>query len=190
MFLLSFGATAQTQNDELKLRIYPYDVCVSGFINGILPKEYTKDINGIKRDNQSVINLKSEKDFYSKIRIETDKGRISCEYIAEITSFYRPVKEVKEGKLNKPINILYWKVNRLNGNDKEITISAYLNKTNELIGQRTYKLKPDTIPVYKPRLIFTDLNGNKRTVDRRIDNLPINRNIPMQLVVDDGWGTT
>ena len=191
MSLLSFGATAQTQNEELKLCIYPYDVCVSDFLyETIVPKKYRKDINGIKRDNQSVINLKSKKDFYSKIRIETDKGRISCGYIKEVTPFYREVREVKEGELIDPINITYWKISRLNGKDKEITIKAYLNKTDELIGQKTYKLNPDTIPVYKPRLIFTDLNGNKRTVDRRLNDLPINRNIPMQLVVDDGWGKT
>lgn len=215
MSLLSFGATAQTQNDKLRLCIYPYDVCVSGFIDEIVPKEYIEyltNINGIKRDNPSTINLKSEKDLYSKIRIETDKGRISCsndDYLQdgafhpdryrkkplhnyrEFVSNLLDIKNIQEGnKLSKPIYISRWKVNRLNENDKEITIRVFLNKTNELIGQRTYKLIPDTVFIFTPRLIYTDFNGNRRLADRRLIFLPINCNIPMQLVVDDGFGNT
>ena len=195
--LLSLGATAQTQNEELKLCIYPYDISVCGFLYEIVPQKYLKDINGIKRDNQSVIHLKNERDFYSKIRIETDKGRISCSfkpknYLINLLTFritdVTDIVKLKEGEHITTANMWYWKINRLNKKDKEITIKAYLNKTNELIGQKTYKLNPDTMYVYTPRLSYTDLDGNKRTVDRRLNDLPINRNIPMQLVVDDGWG--
>lgn len=200
------GVTVQAQNEELRLCIYPYDICVCGFINEIVPEEYRIDINGIKRDNPSVINLKSKKDFYSKIRIETDKGRISCSNNSDLqygafhpnkyhkdkkfASEILDIKEIKEGELVQPIYISYWKVSRLNENDKEITIRAYLNKTNELIGQKTYKLIPDTVFIFTPRLIYTDFNGNRRLADRRLNFLPINCNIPMQLVVDDGFGNT
>lgn len=197
--LLSFGATAQAQIEELKLCIYPYDISVCGFLYEIVPQKYLKDINGIKRDNQSVIHLKNERDFYSKIRIETDKGRISCSfkpknYLINLLTFritdVTDIVKLKEGEHITTANMWYWKINRLNKKDKEITIKAYLNKTNELIGQKTYKLNPDTMYVYTPRLSYTDLDGNKRTVDRRLNDLPINRNIPMQLVVDNGWGKT
>ena len=196
--LLSMGATVQAQNKELKLCIYPYDISVCGFLSEIVPQQYLKDINGIKRENLSEIHLKNKKDFYSKIRIETDKGRISCSFKPANYLLYFPIlnrylidiEKLKEGEHIDPANMWYWKVNRLNSKDKKITIKAYLNKTDELIGQKTYNLDPDTVYDYTPRLIYTDLDGNKRSVDRRISFLPINRSIPMQLVVDDGFGNT
>lgn len=195
--LLSLGATAQAQilesTESLRLSIYPSDLIVRGSFkiktdNSL--KDYFININGVIRIGDNSIKLKKKDHLQAKIRIEVNKGRLNLGGKTKIKykHDYKRIESVSEGKLDNPIDIDEWSVNRLSIEDKDITISIYDNNTGQLLEEKKYKLKPDSVRgVPYPKLCYTNLAGEevKFTNGKIGDDIDYSK--PMKIVAEDIW---
>lgn len=195
--LLSMGATAQAQilesTESLRLSIYPSDLIVRGSFkiktdNSL--KDYFININGVIRIGDNSIKLKKKDHLQAKIRIEVNKGRLNLGGKTKIKykHDYKRIESVSEGKLDNPIDIDEWSVNRLSIEDKDITISIYDNNTGQLLEEKKYKLKPDSVRgVPYPKLCYTNLAGEevKFTNGKIGDDIDYSK--PMKIVAEDIW---
>lgn len=197
MSLLSFGATAQAQilekYETKTLLIYPSDLIVRGSFkiktdNSL--KDYFININGVIRIGDNSIKLKKKDHLQAKIRIEVNKGRLNLGGKTKIKykHDYKRIESVSEGKLDNPIDIDEWSVNRLSIEDKDISISIYDNNTGQLLEEKKYKLKPDSVRgVPYPKLCYTNLAGEevKFTNGKIGDDIDYSK--PMKIVAEDIW---
>ena len=200
--LLSVGATVQAQilesTESLRLSIYPSDLIVRGSFNIKTDnplKEYFVNIDGVIRIGDNSIKLKKKDKPHAKIRIEVNKGRLNLggktpkkgpKYTYNYD--YKRIESVSEGKLDNPVDIDEWSVNRLSIEDKDITISIYDNNTGQLLEEKKYKLKPDSVVgVGNPKLCYTNLAGEDvKVISGKIGD-DIDYSKPMKIVVEDIW---
>ena len=195
--LLSVGATVQAQilekYETKTLLIYPSDFIVEGSfkIKTDNPlKDYFININGVIRIGDNSIKLKKKDQPRAKTRIEVNKGRLNLGGKTKIKYKYdyERTESVSEGKLDNPVNIDEWSVNRLSIEDKDITISIYDNNTGQLLEEKKYKLKPDSVrggPYTK--LCYTNLAGEEvKFMDGEIGD-DIDYSKPMKIVAEDIW---
>lgn len=195
MSLLSVGATVQAQilesTESLRLSIYPSDLIVRGSfkIKTDNPlKDYFININGVIRIGDNSIKLKKKDHLQAKIRIEVNKGRLNLGGKTKYKHNYKRIESVSEGKLDNPVDIDEWSVNRLSIEDKDITISIYDNNTGQLLEEKKYKLKPDSVRgVPYPKLCYTNLAGEevKFTNGKIGDDIDYSK--PMKIVAEDIW---
>lgn len=193
--LLSMGATVQAQilesTESLRLSIYPSDLIVRGSfkIKTDNPlKDYFININGVIRIGDNSIKLKKKDHLQAKIRIEVNKGRLNLGGKTKYKHNYKRIESVSEGKLDNPVDIDEWSVNRLSIEDKDITISIYDNNTGQLLEEKKYKLKPDSVRgVPYPKLCYTNLAGEevKFTYGKIGDDIDYSK--PMKIVAEDIW---
>ena len=195
--LLSFGATAQAQilekYETKSLFIYPSDFIVEGSfkIKTDNPlKDYFVNIDGVIRIGDNSIKLKKKDQPRAKTRIEVNKGRLNLGGKTKIKykHDYERTDSVSEGKLDNPIDIDSWSVNRLSIDDKDITISIYDNNTGQLLEEKRYKLKPDSVRgLPEPKLCYTNLAGEevKFTYGKIGDDIDYSK--PMKIVAEDIW---
>ncbi|MEE1177458.1 MAG: hypothetical protein U0K71_10675 [Paludibacteraceae bacterium] len=195
--LLSVGATVQAQilekYETKTLLIYPSDFIVEGSfkIKTDNPlKDYFININGVIRIGDNSIKLKKKDQPRAKTRIEVNKGRLNLGGKTKIKykHDYERTESVSEGKLDNPIDIDSWSVNRLSIEDKDITISIYDNNTGQLLEEKKYKLKPDSVrggPYTK--LCYTNLAGEevKFMYGKIGDDIDYSK--PMKIVAEDIW---
>lgn len=205
MSLLSMGVTVQAQilesTESLRLSIYPSDLIVRGSFNIKTDnplKEYFVNIDGVIRIGDNSIKLKKKDKPHAKIRIEVNKGRLNLggktpkkgpKYTYNYD--YKRIESVSEGKLDNPVDIDEWSVNRLSIEDKDITISIYDNNTGQLLEEKKYKLKPDSVRgVPYPKLCYTNLAGEevKFTNGKIGDDIDYSK--PMKIVAENIWGKT
>ncbi|MEE1062552.1 MAG: hypothetical protein UH071_02710, partial [Paludibacteraceae bacterium] len=167
--LLTFNTAIDAQileKDETKsLHIYPFNYIVRGSFdtqtNNPL-KDYFININGVIRIGDNSIKLKKKDHLQAKIRIEVNKGRLNLGGKTKYKHNYKRIESVSEGKLDNPVDIDEWSVNRLSIEDKDITISIYDNNTGQLLEEKKYKLKPDSVRgVPYPKLCYTNLAGEE-----------------------------
>ncbi len=199
--LITFTSTSYAQilekNDTKKLLIYPYNFKVEGHFdiksNNPL-KKYFVDVNGILRIDEKTIALKTKDQFYAQIRVEVYKGSL---FLGGLSEYKGPGYHgkhrvnVREGRLPSPIDINGWGVNRLSMEDRDITISIYDQNTNELLEKKRYKLYPDTVYQYQAKMLYTNLSGEEKEYNGIGRLRPdINYNLPIRIVVDDGWDRT
>lgn len=195
MSLLSFGATAQAQilekYETKTLLIYPSDFIVEGSFNIKTDnplKDYFININGVIRIGDNSIKLKKKDHLQAKIRIEVNKGRLNLGGKTKYKHNYKRIESISEGKLDNPVNIDEWSVNRLSIEDKDITISIYDNNTGQLLEEKKYKLKPDSVrggPY--PKLCYTNLAGEDvKFMHGKIGD-DIDYSKPMKIVAEDIW---
>lgn len=194
------GATVQAQflesTESLRLSIYPSDLIVRGSFNIKTDnplKEYFVNIDGVIRIGDNSIKLKKKDHLQAKIRIEVNKGILNLGGKTKLKNKhnYKRIESVSEGKLDNPIDIDSWSVNRLSIEDKDITISIYDNNTGQLLEEKKYELKPDSVrggPYTK--LCYTNLAGEeiKFTYGKIGDDIDYSK--PMKIVVEDIWGKT
>lgn len=195
--LLSFGATVQAQflesTESLLLSIYPSDLIVRGSFNIKTDnplKEYFVNIDGVIRIGDNSIKLKKKYQPHARIRIEVNKGRLNLSGISKVTKS-KSSQGIVEGRLETPVDINFWTVNQLNIDDKDITISIFDINTEQLLEEKTYKLKPDTVRGCPyPKLCYTNLAGEevKFTYGKIGDDIDYSK--PMKIVVEDIWGKT
>lgn len=197
MSLLSVGATVQAQilesTESLRLSIYPSDLIVRGSfkIKTDNPlKDYFININGVIRIDDKSIKLKKKDQPHARIRIQVNKGRLNLSGISKVTKS-KSSQGIVEGRLETPVDINFWTVDRLNIDDKDITISIFDINTEQLLEEKTYKLKPDTVRGCPyPKLCYTNLAGEeiKFTYGKIGDDIDYSK--PMKIVVEDIWGKT
>lgn len=200
--LLSMGATVQAQilesTESLRLSIYPSDLIVRGSFNIKTDnplKEYFVNIDGVIRIGDNSIKLKKKDQPRAKTRIEVNKGRLNLGGKTKIKykHDYKRIESVSEGKLDNPVDIDEWSVNRLSIEDKDITISIYDNNTGQLLEEKKYKLKPDSVfGCPYPKLCYTNLAGEDVKVESlklKVDD-DIDYSKPMKIVVENIWGKT
>lgn len=195
--LLSMGATVQAQilesTESLRLSIYPSDLIVRGSFNIKTDnplKEYFVNIDGVIRIGDNSIKLKKKYQPHARIRIEVNKGRLNLSGISKVTKS-KSSQGIVEGRLETPVDINFWTVNQLNIDDKDITISIFDINTEQLLEEKTYKLKPDTVRGCPyPKLCYTNLAGEevKFTYGKIGDDIDYSK--PMKIVVEDIWGKT
>lgn len=195
MSLLSMGVTVQAQilesTESLRLSIYPSDLIVRGSFNIKTDnplKDYFININGVIRIGDNSIKLKKKDHLQAKIRIEVNKGRLNLGGKTKYKHNYKRIESVSEGKLDNPVDIDEWSVNRLSIEDKDITISIYDNNTGQLLEEKKYKLKPDSVRgVPYPKLCYTNLAGEevKFTNGKIGDDIDYSK--PMKIVAEDIW---
>ena len=193
--LLTFSSTVQAQilekYETKTLLIYPSDFIVEGSFkiktNNPL-KDYFININGVIRIGDNSIKLKKKDHLQAKIRIEVNKGRLNLGGKTKYKHNYKRIESVSEGKLDNPIDIDSWSVNRLSIEDKDITISIYDNNTGQLLEEKKYKLKPDSVrggPY--PKLCYTNLAGEDvKVISGKIGD-DIDYSKPMKIVAEDIW---
>lgn len=195
--LLSVGATVQAQilekYETKTLLIYPSDFIVEGSfkIQTDNPlKDYFININGVIRIGDNSIKLKKKDHLQAKIRIEVNKGILNLGGKTKLKNKhnYKRIESVSEGKLDNPIDIDSWSVNRLSIEDKDITISIYDNNTGQLLEEKKYELKPDSVrggPYTK--LCYTNLAGEevKFMYGKIGDDIDYSK--PMKIVAEDIW---
>lgn len=198
MNLLTFTSTVNAQilekNEAKALLISPFNNKVNGTFdtesNSPL-KKYFVNVNGILRIDEKSIALKPKDQFHAQIRVEVDKGSLFLGG-RQKTEGYQ-FKVVKEGKLDNPVDINKWGVNRLNYEDRDITISIYDIKTEKLLEQKKYKLNPDTIgkELYS-QLNYIDTDGDEKSHlgFEGIYKSSVNFDAPMKVVVTNDWGDT
>ena len=195
--LLTFNTAIDAQileKDETKsLHIYPFNYIVRGSFdtqtNNPL-KDYFVNIDGVIRIGDNSINLKKKDQPRAKIRIEVNKGRLILggKTKPKYKHDYKRIESISEGKLDNPVNIDEWSVNRLNIDDKDITISIFDINTEQLLEEKTYKLKPDTVRGCPyPKLCYTNLAGEevKFTYGKIGDDIDYSK--PMKIVAEDIW---
>lgn len=195
MSLLSVGATVQAQilesTESLRLSIYPSDLIVRGSFNIKTDnslKDYFININGVIRIGDNSIKLKKKDHLQAKIRIEVNKGRLNLGGKTKYKHNYKRIESISEGKLDNPVNIDEWSVNRLSIEDKDITISIYDNNTGQLLEEKKYKLKPDSVrggPY--PKLCYTNLAGEEVKFMYGEIGDDIDYSKPMKIVAEDIW---
>ena len=193
--LLSVGATVQAQilekYETKTLLIYPSDFIVEGSfkIKTDNPlKDYFININGVIRIGDNSIKLKKKDHLQAKIRIEVNKGRLNLGGKTKYKHNYKRIESISEGKLDNPVNIDEWSVNRLSIEDKDITISIYDNNTGQLLEEKKYKLKPDSVrggPYTK--LCYTNLAGEEVKFMHGEIGDDIDYSKPMKIVAEDIW---
>ena len=200
--LLSVGATVQAQilesTESLRLSIYPSDLIVRGSFNIKTDnplEEYFVNIDGVIRIGDNSIKLKKKYQPHARIRIEVNKGRLNLggktpkkgpKYTYNYD--YKRIESVSEGKLDNPVDIDEWSVNRLSIEDKDITISIYDNNTGQLLEEKKYKLKPDSVrggPY--PKLCYTNLAGEEVKFMYGEIGDDIDYSKPMKIVAEDIW---
>lgn len=197
MSLLSMGVTVQAQilesTESLRLSIYPSDLIVRGSFNIKTDnplKEYFVNIDGVIRIGNNSIKLKKKDHLQAKIRIEVNKGILNLGGKTKLKNKhnYKRIESVSEGKMDNPVDIDEWSVNRLSIEDKDITISIYDNNTGQLLEEKKYKLKPDSVrggPYTK--LCYTHLAGEevKFMYGKIGDDIDYSK--PMKIVAEDIW---
>ena len=199
MSLLSLGVTVQAQilesTESLRLSIYPSDLIVRGSFNIKTDnplKDYFININGVIRIGDNSIKLKKKDHLQAKIRIEVNKGILNLGGKTKLKNKhnYKRIESVSEGKLDNPIDIDSWSVNRLSIEDKDITISIYDNNTGQLLEEKKYELKPDSVfGCPYPKLCYTNLAGKEVKVESlklKVDD-DIDYSKPMKIVVENIW---
>ncbi len=195
--LLSVGATVQAQfleyENTLKLSVSPYSIDTGHdfrFVQDNPLEEYFVNIDGVIRIGDNSIKLKKKYQPHARIRIEVNKGRLK---LGGYTKEKRPKYRGSEGKLDIPVDIRSWYVDSLSIEDKDITISIYDNNTGQLLEEKTYKLKPDSVDCcYYPKLCYTNLDGKEVKVEYlkfKVDD-DIDYSKPMKIVVENIWGKT
>lgn len=190
--LFPLGNTVKSETTQTKdnwpLMVNPSD----GYTNGDIHlfndsdfKIYFNYIDKIQRLDDKTVLLKSRdypgapvKD--TEVRLVVDKGRISAGKPTQGT--------YQDCEFQKPIGLTKWCVNKLNKDDKEITISIYHHATNKLLGQTKYALKPNIQYIDTPSLYYFDTKGIKHVVDKPISKLKMDSKKALKVVVDDGWG--
>lgn len=195
--LLSVGATVQAQilekYETKTLLIYPSDFIVEGSfkIKTDNPlKEYFVNIDGVIRIGNNSIKLKKKDHLQAKIRIEVNKGILNLGGKTKLKNKhnYKRIESVSEGKMDNPVDIDEWSVNRLSIEDKDITISIYDNNTGQLLEEKKYKLKPDSVrggPYTK--LCYTNLAGEEVKFMYGEIGDDIDYSKPMKIVAEDIW---
>ena len=203
--LLSLETTVHAQilesTESLRLSIYQSDdFIVEGSFNIKTDnplEEYFVNINGVIRIGDNSIKLKKKDQPRAKTRIEVNKGRLNLggktpkkgpKYTYNYD--YKRIESVSEGKLDNPIDIDSWSVNRLSIDDKDITISIYDNNTGQLLEEKRYKLKPDSVrgvPVPYPKLCYTNLAGEEVKFMYGEIGDDIDYSKPMKIVAEDIW---
>lgn len=196
--LLTFSSTVNAQilekEDTKTLHILPFNYIVEGSFdtktNNPL-KKYFVNVNGAIRIDDNTIALKTKDQFYAQIKVEVDKGRLVLGGINETQGpgyHYNKRISISEGKLDFPVDINCWSVNRLSMDDKDITISIYDFNTDQLLEKKKYILKPDTFVVYYPMLCYTKFNGNACAYNFvHITKSGIDFSKPITLCVEDNW---
>ena len=196
--LLTFSSTVNAQilekDDTKTLSILPFNYIVNGsfdIITNNTLKKYFVNVNGAIRIDDNTIALKTKDQFYAQIKVEVDKGRLVLGGINETQGpgyHYNKRISISEGKLDFPVDINCWSVNRLSMDDKDITISIYDFNTDQLLEKKKYILKPDTFrggPY--PKLCYTNLAGEevKFTYGKIGDDIDYSK--PMKIVAEDIW---
>lgn len=196
--LLTFSSTVNAQilekDDTKTLSILPFNYIVNGSFDIITNnslKKYFVNVNGAIRIDDNTIALKTKDQFYAQIKVEVDKGRLVLGGINETQGpgyHYNKRISISEGKLDFPVDINCWSVNRLSMDDKDITISIYDFNTDQLLEKKKYILKPDTFrggPY--PKLCYTNLAGEevKFTYGKIGDDIDYSK--PMKIVAEDIW---
>ncbi len=196
--LLTFSSTVNAQilekNDTKTLHILPFNYIVKGSFdtktNNPL-KKYFVNVNGAIRIDDNTIALKTKDQFYAQIKVEVDKGRLVLGGINETQGpgyHYNKRISISEGKLDFPVDINCWSVNRLSIEDKDITISIYDFNTDQLLEKKKYILKPDTFVVYYPMLCYTNINGKAcKFYSGNITKSKIDFSKTITLCVVDNW---
>lgn len=199
--LLSLETTVQAQTkqnaENASFDLNP-DGSYSGEFRNIIDdtnpsQEYFfSKINGTKRvDDKTLMIIRRNGYITYPIRIEVDKGQISCGVLVQgifhmkNENFVKKTEgKIKEDKIIESTTLHSWIVSDLDKNDKHFTIKIYLEKSNLLIAEKTFFIK-DAIPAYYPQLTYTDLNGNEHTVSKsvKLKDISINYNIPIKLSV-------
>lgn len=154
--------------------------------------KYFVDVNGIIRVNNRSIKIKTKDQFSAQIRVEVDKGILRF-YKINDWDYRRLIKILPEGEKFSPINLVSWNIYGLSMDTKDITISIYKQATNELLEQKRYKLKGDTVgKEFYALLEYTDINGNiQRCSDQgRITLDSVNFDAPIRVVVTNDWDET
>ncbi len=195
--LLTFSSTVNAQileeDDTITLDIHPNYLATSGRFNIKTDnplKEYFVNIDGVIRIGDNSIKLKKKYQPHARIRIEVNKGRLNLSGISKVTKS-KSSQGIVEGRLETPVDINFWTVNQLNIDDKDITISIFDINTEQLLEEKTYKLKPDTVRGCPyPKLCYTNLAGEevKFTYGKIGDDIDYSK--PMKIVVEDIWGKT
>ena len=196
--LLTFSSTVNAQilekDDTKTLHILPFNYIVKGSFDIITNnplKKYFVNVNGAIRIDDNTIALKTKDQFYAQIKVEVDKGRLVLGGINETQGpgyHYNKRISISEGKLDFPVDINGWSVNRLSMDDKDITISIYDFNTDQLLEKKKYILKPDSFVVDYPMLCYTNINGKACTFYLgKITKSEIDFSKPMTLCVVDNW---
>ena len=196
--LLTFSSTVNAQilekDDTKTLSILPFNYIVNGSFDIITNnplKKYFVNVNGAIRIDDNTIALKTKDQFYAQIKVEVDKGRLVLGGINETQGpgyHYNKRISISEGKLDFPVDINCWSVNRLSMDDKDITISIYDFNTDQLLEKKKYILKPDTFrggPY--PKLCYTNLAGEEVKFMYGEIGDDIDYSKPMKIVAEDIW---
>ena len=200
--LLTFSSTVNAQilekDDTITLDIHPDYLATHGSFNINFDNplnKYFVNINGVIRIDDKSIKLKKKDQPHAKIRIEVNKGRLNLggktpkkgpKYTYNYD--YKRIESVSEGKLDNPVDIDEWSVNRLSIEDKDITISIYDNNTGQLLEEKKYKLKPDSVRgCPHPKLCYTNLAGEEVKFMYGEIGDDIDYSKPMKIVAEDIW---
>lgn len=112
------------------------------------------------------------------------------------SSIYRVVADRGVLKFRVESSNAHWKrarkfsVSKLTTDDKDLTVRVYDNNTNQLLGSKTYQLKPVPEHIYGGKLQLTDTTGLIRILDdfnTSLDDLrkiPVDYNKPIRIIYD------
>lgn len=188
--LLTFTSPVDAQILEKKDTLNPKYGSVNGSFdirtNNPL-KKYFVNVNGVIQINDNEIALKTKDQFHAQIKIVANKGQLYLNGISKVKGSHD--EPIGEGKLDTPVDINGWNVNRLNIDDKDITISIYDLNTEKLLEKKTYKLKPDSVVYYTPMFCYTNINGKAcEFYFGKVTKSEIDFSRPMILCVVDNMG--
>ena len=201
--LLSVGATVQAQDaqksDKNSFNLNP-DGSYSGEFNSFIDETnnigrlFFSKINGIKRvDDKTLLTIKRNGYLTYPIRIEVDRGRISCGVLVQgiFPISMRKKRSVRtiDGKIKKdniiePTSLHTWIVSDLEENQNHFTIKIYSTKNDALLAEKTFLIK-DAIPTCYTQLTYTDVNGIEHTVREsvKLSEISVNYDIPIKISV-------
>lgn len=194
--LMSTESQIQAQNSNINENYRP-TLLAEGYLSGDIDKiiskndfkKYFKNINYIKRVDDRTLLLKTSGYLSFPIRIEIDKGHISCskDFTQVYYSFFGLIKENQP--TNEAVEAKFWMISNLKEEDNDVTISIYHVQTNKLLGKKTYSLKDGIDYIYGSELQYIDRDGNQQVVGKnRISKLPIDYSQPMKIAIYDGFG--
>lgn len=153
-------------------------------------RKYFVDVNALIRVDDRSIKIKTKDQFSAQIRVEVDKGILHFCKTNKYVYNHRFNKNLPEGENFSPINLVSWNIYGLSMDTKDITLSIYKQNTNELLEQKKYVLKGDTVgKEFYALLEYTDINGN---IQRCSEGTTVTRDsvvfdAPMRVVVTNDW---
>lgn len=190
--LLPTGMTVRAQNTggDSDLTLHElYSACRGGVIDcridGDIPipltnetdlKKYFGEIIAVKYLDGRTARLHTQGFMSPNIRIEVNKGRLRLKHVYPKSAAGASVQRhvTMDGAQNPPICVVGLTVDSLDKSDKDLIVRVYLNKSNEIIGEKNYRLNLERIDLdadLQFHEVFSECSG--KVTDYRVKYIPI-----------------